>query len=193
MPAINKKLNLVIPVEVGGKEAFVHATPISMDTFERYYLPLSKTFARIHTQGLSWVQGPRVAALMLEEVAREDGSWDGPEGVRLGLVAEIMRLSNVLILNEKGWQLVPLQQAIDSDLLDREDASGVRNAVTFFTVASWGYPKKDFPGVMAQAARIWGGRIESLDSTALAASLKTSTEVVSSGEKSPPAVSSHPS
>ena len=100
---INKALNLVIPVdwEMGG-QIFVHSTPISREVFEQYFLVISKTFAAIFSQGLGAVAGPRIAYLMLKKTAEDMGLWAGPAGVGAGLMNEMIRLSNVIMPDEKG-------------------------------------------------------------------------------------------
>ena len=190
---INKKLNLVLPVG----DAYVHSTPISQEAFARYYLVLSKTFSKIYTEGLGIAAGPRVAFYLLQDVARDlGGDKDDARAISLadvenGLVAEIVRLSNLVSLTSDGWKTVPLQEALDKGTLDEEDRDEVMNALTFFTVAWAMHRRTDRVAILASAMSLWGGRLESSNSTAFAASLPTSIETESSGPKMP--VSSVPS
>ena len=88
MLTINRKLNLVLPLQRGDDTVlYVHSTPIRPETFEKYYLVLAKTWASLTQNGLDPRSGPSVAALVLKEVAettmRAPGVtwWDGPDGV----------------------------------------------------------------------------------------------------------------
>lgn len=190
---IDKRLNLVLPIMDGDNVvAHVFSSPISKEVFETYFLAISKTFARIHGEGLNAIVGPRVAAMMLKSVAKEmpprdDGAenfWEGPSGVALGLVAEIVRLSNVFLPAAKGgWQTIPLQEAADKNYISESDYSEVENALVFFTVASAMYPRNQLAGILDVATRIWGGRITSSTITEFEASLPTSTTAANTGVK----------
>lgn len=203
---IDKKLNLIIPIsdgtiqtEIDGKLveqeniiAWVHSTPISKETFERYYLVISKTFSLIHSQGLNAITGPRVAALALKEVAnslppKDDGAetfWDGPSGVQVGLMAEIGRLTNVFIFGQgEGWIQVPFSEAKSKGYLTGDDCSEVENALVFFTVASSMYPKKHLDSILKVSTGIWGGQVSLLGCMEFKNSLPTSTTAGSIGVK----------
>lgn len=175
--AINRKLNLVIPVEQDDKTIYVHSIPISQAIFEEHFFVLSKTFAAIYAGGLNWHTGPRVAYMMLKRVAEELQVWSQVEGT---LVAEFKRNTMVII---PGKDQMPFEEAIQKNLLDATDTSEVLNAITFFMVNSVMLSKSQAPAQLEQAARLWGARITSLSSTEFANSLPTSTEGASSGEK----------
>ena len=117
---IDAKLNIVIEVETADGSVFVHSTPLSRDVFERYFLVIGQTFAELVGKGLSLLSGPRVAALLLKDVAQRGRVWDGPGGVANGLMAEVRRLSNVIMPGPAGWRTVPLQDAIDKQLLSED-------------------------------------------------------------------------
>lgn len=192
--SIDKKLNLVIPLDYGKTTIYVHAAPISRETFETHFMVMSKAFATIHREHLNVAVGPRVAALVLKQEAEELGIWDGGTGVQNTLIAEMNRLTNVIIPRDTGgWETVPFQEAIDHKRIDEDDLAEVNNALVFFTLASSIYPRRDQVVMLAVALSLWGGLLVPLDSTAYAASLKTSTETGSTGEKPKPAGSSHPS
>lgn len=190
---IDRKLNLVLPIIDGvtkdekGVEhdsivAYVHATPISKEVFEKYFLVLSKVHARILSEGLGWAAGPRVAALMLEKIAKEDGIWEGEDGVSRGLLGEIVRLSNVFMpMAAGGWDMIPLQLAIGQNLLSPDDIGEVKSIIVFFTVASWLYPKAVRDKILTEAVALSGGRTESSSCTEFSASLPTSIATGSTG------------
>ena len=86
---VDKKLNVVIPLPRDGEGTlYVHATPISREAFETYFLPISVAFSRIWSEGLSVMSGPRVALKMLKKVSEERKIWEGPEGVQAGFVTQ---------------------------------------------------------------------------------------------------------
>ena len=71
---INRKLNLVVPIERESGEVYVHSMPIGRQVFERYFLVISKAFASIFQEGLNFYSGPRIAAMMIRQVATEGGT-----------------------------------------------------------------------------------------------------------------------
>ena len=191
---IDKKLNLVIPLERDDDtKIYVHSSPISMAVFETYYLVMAKTFSSIYNEGLGVTAGPRIAALVLKRVSENMGIWEGESGVRNGLVNEMRRLTNVIAPGENGWQSIPLQEAINKNLIDEDELSEVENALTFFTVAYRLHRKAEREAILNGASRLWGGQIESLNSTEYMSSLQTSTTDVNFGTKPTENLSSIPS
>ena len=181
---INKNLSLVVPIEHEDETAaYVYSIPVATSVFERYYMVFARTFNVIYTGGLGMTSGPRVAAMILKDTAKALGVWDGPEGADRGLMQEIRRLTNVIVLTEKGWGPVPLHEATATGALDERDASEVENAIVFFTV-SWHMNRwedrkqgtEDKPSMLESAMKIWGGRLESSSFTEFCASLPTSTK-----------------
>jgi len=171
---IDKKLNLVVEVETNEGTIFVHSAPLSREVFERYFLIIGKTFASLISEGLSFVSGPRVAAMMLKKIAQDAGVWEGRDGINNGLMAEIRRLSNVVIPSTSGWQTMPFQDAIDKKAMDDEDVAEVEGLITFFICAS-AMSRKSEIGPVLERMRLWGALTTSLNSTEYAASLPTST------------------
>lgn len=169
---IDKVLNIVIPVEGEHGVLNVHCTPLSEDMFERFFLPLSTTFAAIYLSNLSWHTGPRVAALMLKKEAQTHGLWEGPEGVEALLMPEIRRLANVV---KPNGEVVPLEEAVNKQLFSPKQKSEVENALVFFIVASAMHMEKELKSVLEGAAKLWGASITSSNCMVFAASLKTST------------------
>jgi hypothetical protein len=184
---IDKALNLVIPLESG----WVHATPISYAIFEKYFLPISKAFARVYAEGLGSLAGPRVAYMILKQVSIEDGLWGGPEGVEKGLMNEIYRLTNVMLPSDNGWNTLPMYEATRQNLLNDSEVSEVTNALVFFTLASVMHRTPEKVKALAGMTKFWDGQTTSLDCTAYKASLPTLTPVDSTGVT--PIVSSVPS
>lgn len=178
---INARLNLVLPVERSdGGKLYVHSIPLPMEVFDRYFLVIAKTFAAIWDEGIGPTGGPAVAARMLKHIAQNMKVWEGPEGVEAGLMAEIRRLTSVLSPGPRGWEQVPLQDAIDRGVLDAEDQAEVENIVAFFIVASAMHKRDVAPAILALMSSLWGASTTSLSCMEYGASLTTSTQAAGS-------------
>lgn len=173
---INKKLNLVIPVDTEDGTVYVHSTPISREIFEQYFLPISRTFAEIYRQRLDIVAGPRIAMMMLRKAATDLGVLEGPDGVENGLIAEIRRLTNVAIPSDKGWETYPLQDVISRSLLSEDDISEIEGAVTFFICASAMHRKSELPIILNGMTSLWDAQTTLLGFSEFVTSLRQSTE-----------------
>lgn len=180
---ISKKLNLVIPVtrDEDGVEMYVHSSPITADTFDTYFLPIAKTFSAIYSHGLGPIGGPRVADKMLRRVAVDMKEWDGLGGVQQGLVAEMHRLTVVLAPGERGWEMIPYDEAVKRVILSTADAAEIEAAITFFMLASAMHRHADLLEILGGAMRLWSARIESSTSTELITFLQTQTAAESTG------------
>ena len=178
---IDKRLNIVFTLERDTGPIHVHSTPISRETFERYFIPISKTFAAIYGEGLNVIAGPRIAALMLRKVAEQTNTLEGPEGVRSGLLGEIIRLSNVLMPNPAGgWQTTPLHNAIAQEFLDEDDVAEVEGVLVFFTCVSSMHTRSQIADIL-KMMQLWGVQTTSSNSTEFAASLQTSNPEENTG------------
>lgn len=188
---LNRKLNLVIPVETQpGVTIYVHSTPIGREVFETYYRSIARTFTELFSSGLART-GVRVAKMMLQDVSREMGLWDGPKGVNAGLVGEIHRLTNVVHPNGAGWATTPFEDALRNRMFDEDDVSEIENALVFFTLASAMVKKTELGQILDGALSLWGARTELLDCTELRSSLLISTPPDASGERAIPSSIPH--
>jgi hypothetical protein len=180
---IDKKLNLVVPVEMDdGSKLFVHSTPISSDVYTTYWKPLSRAFADIHTQGLAAV-GARVAANVLQDVSMQLRLWDGPTGVERGLIPEIHRLTNVMVIGARGWESMPFDDARSKKMLDDEILAEIEGMLIFFTAASHLYRRGTRQEMLMGALAHWDAQIESSNCMELLHSLQTSTAAENTGAK----------
>lgn len=177
---IDKKLNLVVPVDADGGTVYVHSTPLSREVFEQYFMVISRTFADIYRQRLELVAGPRVAMMLLRRVAREQGVLDGPDGVDRVLIPEIRRLTTVAIPGDRGFEHYPLQDVIDRTLLSEEDIAEVEGVVTFFICASAMHRRAELPIILDGMGSLWGAQTTSFSLTEYIASLPKSTEDMTS-------------
>lgn len=195
MITIDKRLNLVVPIiRADETKLYIHSTPIRPETFEMYHMVMAKTFSAFAQHGLDPRSGPSVAAMILKDVAQNTARgpgmnwWDGPDGVggESGLMAEIVRLSNVLTPQaDKGWGTIPLAMALEKQLVDPDEKTEAMNLLVFFTVVSLVAPRVDRPRLVRGMAAIYELQTTLLNSTEFAVSLKTSTIAVSSGENKP--------
>jgi hypothetical protein len=182
---IDRKLNLVIPVETEGGVYYVHSQPIGAEVFDVHYMVLAKTFAAIYSEGLGAVAAPRVASRMLRDVAKSLEVWEGPEGVEKALMGEIRRLTNILLPGSTGWESIPLHTAVARDFFTKEEVDEVEGAVTFFTVLSAMHRKSDLERMLQHLIAAWHCQTTSSNSTVFASSLTTPIGEESSGEKVP--------
>lgn len=183
---IERNLKIVIPVERENDTIYVHSEAISREVFQQYFVVIAKAFAGMYTSGMGHIAAPRVAAMMLQKTAEDMGVWNGSDGVQNGLMNEIRRLANVIMpVAGKGWEMVPLQEAVDRKFFDLDDLSEVENAMAFFIVASAMHKKKDLRGILGGMTGLWDVRIESLNCTEYTASLRMLTAAETTGETPP--------
>lgn len=183
---IDRRLNLVLPVETDSGTIWVHSTPISRETFERYYRVITRTVADIADDHIANL-GPIVGFLAMRDAARALDDWDGPDGVEQGLLPEIRRLTNVIAPSaENGtWQPLPFDVAVQRGVLDDNDQRDVLGAVVFFICVSATAPPRGAAPILNGMFGRWGGQITSQHSTGFANSLPISTPGVNSGETEP--------
>ena len=192
---IDRKMNLVLTVERDdGEKLYVHSAPIGYEVFKHHYLVLSKAWAKIGQEGDFYVafSGPKVAALVIRDVARDVGgagrtaeerSANGLAAVEAGLMAEIVRLSNVVFVGKAGWESYPLADAVRRKILSTEEFDEIEGAVTFFTVVSSMNKASETRLLLNPLTSLWGAQYVSLNATEFTSSLQTSTTDDSSGAK----------
>jgi hypothetical protein len=184
---INRALHLVIPIDrPNGGQIYAHSTPISSEVFthNKNWEAISIVYAKIIERGPGYIlaSGAKIAGLMLREVCKDAGTWDGPEGIERTLLAEIRRLTNILVPGERGWEMFPLDDARNKKIIDADDADEVESAIIFFTVFSRMLRKTQIP-LLENAASMFGARTESLACSEFLRSLPTLTAGASTGVK----------
>jgi hypothetical protein len=175
---LNRKLNLVLTVETGDGPVHVHSTPISREVFEDNFLPISRAFTAVYTNGLGPVTGPRVAALLLKQEAQTLGVW---ERTQQSLMAEIYRLTNVVAPTDHGWETLPFDVAKKRGILEDETAAEVENCIVYFTCASSIHLKQEMTVAMEGLSTLWGAQTTLLNVTEYTRSLPTSTQEETTG------------
>jgi len=181
---IDRKLNIVIPIETESKGLiYVHSTPISRDVFEQFYLELGKVFSQCFdsiNQAHLALTAPQLAYPALKTMTIKAGNW---EEVKKGLINEIVRLTNVLVTGEKGWESIPLDLAIKREILDEDEESEVLSALTFFTAICRVAPKDLRMSFLEMAGSLRSWELTSLDSTEYLNGLTIPVKAVTTGKK----------
>jgi len=122
---INEAMNLVVPIYDWDDQVLghVHSIPLSRVAFEAHYKLLSLTFSDMFSQGFGHTAGPRIAALIMRDIAAAKGIDPEP------LLNEIRRLSCFIRPGAAGWEQVPLHEAINRNLISEDDAAAVMSAL----------------------------------------------------------------
>lgn len=143
---INDQLNLVLPIRSDDKGVVIQAyhAPISREVFEANYRVLAATKAYLSSKGAHFLMGsgPRIAALTLRDEGRKDALQRGEidkdgkpkEDAVEAFLLEIKRLTSVFAPGPNGWEVVPIDVAIQRDVIDTEDWREAESALVFFTL-----------------------------------------------------------
>jgi hypothetical protein len=190
---INAALNLAFPIrsdDAGNPTIWAYHTPINRVVFEASYRLIAATKAALFSKGIGYAAdaGPRIAALALMDAARQDAiergdvSADNVPNVTgaLALLADIKRLTMVLAPGPQGFDLLPVDAAVSRGVIDDDDWREVEAAIVFFTCGYAMAAKAKRQQTADAVASILMGSITSLQPMEFAASLRTSTPVVSS-------------
>jgi hypothetical protein len=183
---INKKLNLVVPVETENGKIWVHSVPISREIFESNYLLITKVLSNLYANGIGPAMAPRIALLILKDTAKE---MNDQKDISYDLMQEIYRLTNFLMPDPTGvggWRTIPFIEVKRQKLVDETSISEVENAIVYFIVASAIHLKGELPMAYSGLERIWNAQTTSLNVTEYGRSLTTSTPGVNTGEKLAP-------
>lgn len=173
-------MNFVVPLYRGDAVyAYVHMRPLSVAAFELNYRLLLRTYNTMLAEGPA---AARMGHLFLRDAATDLARvGEDAASISASLMNEIGRLSSVILSTKDGWQTLPLQQAIDGNLLDAGDATEAVNAALFFIVVWHVSPKQVRDSLLKTATELWGAVRSSLQPSEWIASLPTSTVVGSSG------------
>ncbi|WP_253185359.1 hypothetical protein [Burkholderia plantarii] len=199
---INEAMNLVVPIvsDEAGVKVWGYHTPISRQVFEANYRVLAATKASLMSKGGMYMMdsGPRIAALTLRDEGRRDAEARGSidhngaaiDNATPALLAEIHRLTMVLVPTAAGWDMLPIDAAIGSGKMDAEDWAEAESAIVFFTCICALASKAQRKNQASSTATLLTGSITSLSPTEFAASLPNSTPAATSAHR---AASSVPS
>lgn len=194
MAKLDRSLNLAIPIQRDdGSTVHVFSRPITRATFVAYERVISLTYSQLWSDKLMVGTGAAVAAIRLENVAKETPRgagtwWEGPDGVESGLLGEIRRLTNVLAPDQAGggWRQIQYEDAVKTGVLTEDEAADLEGQIVFFTLASRMVPRAIFEVVMSTPGRMWGWQITSSTLSDYRGSLTTSTAAASTAPAATP-------
>lgn len=202
MIQINEAMNLVVPVvtDETGVRVWGYHTPISRQVFEANYRVLAATKASLMSRGGIYMMdsGPRIAALTMRDEGMRDAESRGRidkdgrviDEATPALMAEIRRLTMVLVPSSNGWDLLPIESAVAAGKIDAEEQAETESAIVFFTCICALASKAERKNQASSTASLLKGSITSLSPMEFADSLPNSTKAAPSAQ---PVVSSVPS
>ena len=164
----------------------IHSTAVSREIFEQFYLELGKVFSQcFESDNPSHValSAPRLAYPSLKSIATQSGTWDGPSGVKFGLINEIIRLTNVIYCGENGWETLPFDLAIKRGIIDEDEEAEVMSSLVFFTAISKVAPRDFRVSFLEMAGNLRHWVVTSLDCMAYQTGLPTLTKTDVTGKK----------
>ncbi|KGC03236.1 hypothetical protein DM81_3476 [Burkholderia multivorans] len=194
MIQINEAMNLVVPVvaDDAGVKVWAYHTPISRQVFEANYRVLAATKAALMSKGSLYMMdsGPRIAALTLrdeglreaEARGRFDAKGQVVDEATPALLAEVRRLTMVLVPTANGWDLLPIESAVAAGKIDEEDQAETESAIVFFTCICALASKAERKVHAHSTASLLKGSITSLSPLEFSASLPTSTKGATSAQ-----------
>ncbi len=184
MAVINGDLRLVIPArstEAGEPIAWAYHTAISSQVFEANYRVLAATKAALFAQGprYAFEVGAQIAGLRLRDEGRRDavdrGDLDGDGSPRDGgvaaLLAELQRLTMIVLPSPAGWETMPVAVALQRGMMDADEWREVESGIVFFTSLFHLTPRAKRAQIGGVAASMQGGSLTSLPLTEWTASL----------------------
>lgn len=174
---INRALNLVVPVERDDVTIYFHSTPISREVYEANYRIISAAHAEVCAgSAAQMVNGVRTAALALKANGRrmaEEAGADGDFGAS-AMLGEIRRQTIAIVPNDSQWETLPVDVAIQRNLIDGEEWSEVENALVFFMLIYWMAGVREREATLRALAGPLGLLIESLSPTEWIGSMRQS-------------------
>lgn len=181
---IASDLRLVVPID-DPPRIYAYHSPISREAYQSAFRLLRDAkVAMIGTSARHAFAARGDAALYLRDagaaMARErDEEGDGGA---TALLAEIKRLTTVLVPGTAGYDMLPIDAAISARAISADDWSDAEASIVFFTAWAAGTPRREMAKTMEMAAGLIGGSITSLDAMAWAASLRTSIAPATTGQ-----------
>jgi hypothetical protein len=180
---ITDSLNLALPV---GDGLTAYHVPISRAIYETHYSVINAVKAALSRKGIHYQMGsgPRIANLVLkdegEKDAAERNSFDAKGNViddrTPALLAELKRLTTILVPGTNGYDVLPVDVAISQGKIDDEDWNELEANLVFFTCHAMTTRKATRSSIATATASVLDGSITSLGPMDHAASLRTLTK-----------------
>ena len=184
---IDRNLNLVMQVQTAKNGlVYIHSASIGRSVFEQFYLELGKVFSQCFdsvNQAHLALSAPQLAYPALKSIAQKAGNWDGADGVKFGLVNEIIRLTNVIFAGENGWETVPFDTAVKREILDEDEEAESLSSLVFFTAISKVAPKDLKNSFLEMAGSLRNWELMSSDAMEYQTGLPTLTKKGNTGKK----------
>lgn len=184
---IDRNLNIVMPIQTEKNGiVYIHSTSVDRSVFEQFYLELGKVFSECFdsiNQAHLALSAPQLAYPALKSIAKKAGNWDGSGGVKMGLVNEIIRLTNIAFAGENGWETLPFDLAVKNQLLNEDEEAEALSSLIFFTAISKVAPRSLKSSFLEMAGAFRNWEIISLDITAYMNGLPTLTKKEFTGKK----------
>lgn len=179
---IDQRLNFVFPIETPNNDTvYVHSMPIGRVVFESFYSVLGKVFTTCfegedpkHVA----LTAPQVAYPALKKLAMSNGTWEGQNGVKAGLINEIIRLTSIMFIGDNGWEMLPMDAATKRGILDEDCEAEVLSSLVFFTSISKVAPKTLAGTFLEMAGSLRSWQFSYLGCMEFMSSLPTSTDSV---------------
>lgn len=172
---IDGDLNIVVPID-DPVRAF--SSPLPESIFRANYRVLARANEEIFGRGMksALLTGPRIAAMAIgdagKRIAEEDGK-EGDTGAR-AFLGEVKRLTMILAPTDAGFDMLPVEQAIQSGKINAEDWADVEAALCFFTLGSAFETKRARAGLLEFLTGALNCSLTSQSCEDFAASLTTS-------------------
>jgi hypothetical protein len=169
--AISSDLKLTFPIkwnDAGEPTVYAYHTPISRQVFEMNYRLIGGTLAMLQSKSVG-TNVVDVATLALKDIGRRDArEWGLPEGLSVEdggmavpLLAELKRLTSIIAPTPEGYRSIPVDKAIQGNLISAEDWEEAESALVFFC-AGFSTKRRNLATVAADLASPLGGSITSL-------------------------------
>jgi len=157
---LDKNLNLIFPHDLTTGTGYVYSMPISRNVFEVYYAELGHVFTQCISSNDSkyiGITAPQLALPALKKYAKDIGNWDTPNGVKNGLINEMIRLTSIGFVGKNGWETLPMDIAIKRKIVDEDIESEVLSNLVFTCAISKVAPRGLSVGFleMAGSPREW--------------------------------------
>lgn len=187
---IDSALRLVFPVRFTQEAqplVWAYHTTFPREVFETYWQVIAASQRELFKEGLPYAlaNGPVVASLALRDAARAHANANGyaVDGEPAApILAELARLTLILGPGQNGLRPLPVDIAIGSNVIDRDEWREAESALVFFTCGLWMGRNRFRMDRAESAASAIRGSITSLSLTDYAASLATSTPDATSSQ-----------
>lgn len=172
---IDGSLNIVAPID-DPVQAF--SAPLPESVFKASYRVLARANEEIFGRGMkaALLTGPRTAALAIADAGKRIAEEDGKEGDSgaSAFLAEVKRLTTILAPTDAGFDMLPVDSAIQAGKITADDWGDVLGALCFFTLGSQFETRRARAGLLDFLTGALSCSLTPLNCEAFADSLTTS-------------------